>query len=320
MTGKKLSGLSFPSKKDEAATKEYADKVRNDAMEYTDRSSELMGERFKRLQFAFLKDNGKFVAYTPTSMPSQPLNDLTEPEETSDAVTKKYVDDLIADNVGEGNMNGGGSPFFKENGNYQATYMINMGFKKLLNLPTPSDPYEAVRNIYVDDSIFKVEEKINNDLSVKSLIWARYEGVLSPDDGNLKLFFSGEKEKYFLPVQGVVKKVMIILKTLTEDGIPLFDPVLQEELQMKVSLHLNSKTKKQYLIKPGVPISGGWVDDFTEMQFKTFDNLTIEALQSSDKPKAVPKIEILASIVLKYDIPNYITIQKIKILPWIVRR
>ena len=60
----------------------------------------------------------------------------------------------------------------KENGNYQVSYAINMGFKKLLNLPTPSDPYEAVRKIYVDDSIFKVEEKIKNDSSVKSLIWA----------------------------------------------------------------------------------------------------------------------------------------------------
>ena len=49
MAGKKLSGLSFPSKSDEAATKEYADEVRNDVREYTDRSSELLGERFKRL-------------------------------------------------------------------------------------------------------------------------------------------------------------------------------------------------------------------------------------------------------------------------------
>ena len=137
MMGKKLSGLSFPSKSDEAAMKEYADKVRNDVREYTDRSNELLGERFKRLQFAFLKDNGKFVAYTPISMASQPLRDLTEPKETSDAVTKKYVDDLIADNVGVGNMNGGGSPVFKENGNYQASNAISMGFKKLLNLPAP---------------------------------------------------------------------------------------------------------------------------------------------------------------------------------------
>ena len=152
MMGLKLSGLSFPSKSDEAATREYADKVGNDVREYTDRSNELLGERFKRLQFAFLKDNGKFVAYTPI-MASQPLRDLTEPKETSDAVTKKYVDDLIADNVGVGNMNGGGSPFFKENGNFQASNIINMGFKQLLNLPTPTDPYEAARKIYVDETV-----------------------------------------------------------------------------------------------------------------------------------------------------------------------
>ena len=47
-------------------------------------------------------------------MASQPLNDLPEPKKTSDAVTRKYVDDLIADNVGVGNIDSGGSPFFKE--------------------------------------------------------------------------------------------------------------------------------------------------------------------------------------------------------------
>ena len=67
-----------------------------------------------------------FVAHTPISIASQPLNDLPEPKETSDVVTKKYVDDLIADNVGAGNIDGGGSPFFKENGIYQATHSINM--------------------------------------------------------------------------------------------------------------------------------------------------------------------------------------------------
>ena len=84
-------------------------------------------------------------------MASQPLNDLPEPKKTSDPVTKTYVDDLIADNVGVGNIDGGGSPFFKENGNYQATHSINMAFKKLLNLSTPSEPYEAATNEYEDD-------------------------------------------------------------------------------------------------------------------------------------------------------------------------
>ena len=66
------------------------------------------------------------------------------------------MDNLRADNVGVGNMNGGGSPFFKENGNYQASHTINMGFKKLLNLPAPSDPYEAARKIYVDETVTNV--------------------------------------------------------------------------------------------------------------------------------------------------------------------
>ena len=55
MAGKKLSGLSIPAKSDEAATKEYADRVGKDAIEYVDRSTELLGRRFHNLHFAFLK-------------------------------------------------------------------------------------------------------------------------------------------------------------------------------------------------------------------------------------------------------------------------
>ena len=59
MAGNKLSFLSIPSKHDEAATKEYADRVGNDVREYVDRSTELLGERFHNLPFAFLKDSSK---------------------------------------------------------------------------------------------------------------------------------------------------------------------------------------------------------------------------------------------------------------------
>ena len=104
MTGKKLSSLSIPAKSDEAATKEYADKVGNDVWEYVDQSRKLLGRRFHNLPFVFFKHNGNFVAHTPVSMASQPLNDLALPKKTSDAVTKKYVDDMIAGNVGVGNM------------------------------------------------------------------------------------------------------------------------------------------------------------------------------------------------------------------------
>ena len=73
------------------------------------------------------------------------LKNIPTPVKDADAVNKTY-----ADNVGVGNLNGGGSPFFKENGNYQGTHVINMAFKKLLNLSTPSEPYEAATKEYVD--------------------------------------------------------------------------------------------------------------------------------------------------------------------------
>ena len=212
MAGKKLSGLYFPSKSDEAATREYVDKVGNDVREYTDRSSELLGERFKRLQFAFLKDNGKFVAYTPISMASQPLKDLTEPKETSDAATKKYVDDLIGDNVGVGNMNGGGSPFFKENGNYQASHAINMAFKKLLNLSTPSELFEAATKDYVDNSITK---GIETRYTIAAT--ASYHGDLIK--GNYQFTFGGSSVKsykkhdvyngFLMPHNGYIKRFVM---------------------------------------------------------------------------------------------------------------
>ena len=91
--------------------------IGTDAREYVDRSTVRLGRRFHDLPFAFLKDNGNFVAHTPISMTSHPLNNLPEPKEVSDVVTKKYVDDLIADNVGN------------TDGNYQATHTINMVLK-----------------------------------------------------------------------------------------------------------------------------------------------------------------------------------------------
>ena len=82
---------------------------------------------------------------------SQSLNALAEPKGTNDAVTKRYVDDLMADNVGDGNINGGDSPFFKENGIYQATYPIDMGFKKLLNLPIPIEASDPATKSFVEN-------------------------------------------------------------------------------------------------------------------------------------------------------------------------
>ena len=174
-------------------------KFQNDVRGYVDQCTELLGRRFHNLPLAFLKDNGNFVAHTPVSMASQPLNDLPGPKERSDAVTKKCVDDLIADNVGVGNIDGGGSPFFKENGNYQATHSINM--KLLLNLSTPSEPYEAATKQYVDDV------KKTNHLHI-IVVHTHYCGDLRK--GEYRFTFGGNishklKTGFLLPQSGRIK-------------------------------------------------------------------------------------------------------------------
>ena len=42
------------------------------------------------------------------------------------------------------------------------TVIINMGFKKLLNLSTPSEPYEAATKEYVDDKDAGIKKEVND--------------------------------------------------------------------------------------------------------------------------------------------------------------
>ena len=211
MAGKKLSGLSLPSKSDEAATREYVNKVGNDVREYTDRSSELLGERFKRLQFAFLKDNGKFVAYTPISMASQPLKDLTEPKETSDAATKKYVDDVAKTLTLE-------EALTKENGVYNiANAYINMNFNNIKNIGEPGHISDAATKGYVDNSINDVLDKAVKQRTHLIMAHASYQGDLIK--GKYQFTFGGVSvqtykkhwkfDGFLMPHSGYIKRFVL---------------------------------------------------------------------------------------------------------------
>ena len=138
-------------------------------------------DKFGRMSDTKTKDTGVSLTYinnncirsdggTPVSgsinMYGNTLFNLPNPENIHDATTKKYVDNLIAENVGKGNISGGGSPFFKENDNFKANHRIDMRFKKLLNLSTPSEPSDAATKKYVDNIKSVLNESINNLLQL----------------------------------------------------------------------------------------------------------------------------------------------------------
>ena len=134
-------------------------------------------DKFGRMSDTKTKDTGVSLTYnnnnyirsdgaTPISgsinMNGNTLYNVPDPENLQDSATKKYVDNLMAENVGEGNISGGGSPFFKENDNFKATYAIDMRFEKLLNLSTPSKPSDAATKKYVDNIKSILNESINS--------------------------------------------------------------------------------------------------------------------------------------------------------------
>ena len=94
-------------------------------------------DKFGRMSDAKTRDTGVSLTYinnnyvrsygsTPVTgsidMKGNSLNNVGDRVNPQDVATKDYVDKV------------GGSPFLKENGNYQAMHTINMNFRKLVNL------------------------------------------------------------------------------------------------------------------------------------------------------------------------------------------
>ena len=110
----------------------------------------------------YIRSDGSTPVTGSINMNGNTLFNLPNPENIQDAATKKYVDNLIAENVSKGNISGGGSPFFKENDNFKATHTIDMRFKKLLNLSIPSEPSDAATKKYADNIKSVLNESINS--------------------------------------------------------------------------------------------------------------------------------------------------------------
>ena len=147
MAGKKLSGLSIPSKSDEATTKSYVDEaIKNLAG----------GDALVSKEGVFLKENGHYRATASLDIDNNKIEYLPEPKEGCDAATKKYVDDVANTLTLE-------EALIKENGGYNvANAYINMNFSNIKNIGEPGHISDAATKGYVDNSINDVVDKAIN--------------------------------------------------------------------------------------------------------------------------------------------------------------
>ena len=122
------------------------------------------------LKQGLVRENGGFnLVDSYINMNFNPVRNVAYPHHNEDAVPRSFVDgvanslkekiETVKKKIEEEKKE---SLFFKENGNYQALTTINMGFKRLLNLNKPIDPYEAARKDYVDSYFDETKENVEN--------------------------------------------------------------------------------------------------------------------------------------------------------------
>ena len=118
------------------------------------------------LKQGLVRENGGFnLVDSYINMNFNNIRNVGYPKHNEDAVPRSFVDDMvktIEEKVQKVKEKSEESPFFKENGNYQASYTINMAFNKLLNLHKPTEPHEATTKEYVDVYFDETKENVEN--------------------------------------------------------------------------------------------------------------------------------------------------------------
>ena len=215
MAGKKLSGLSIPSKSDEAATKSYVDEVIKNLAG---------GDALVSKEGVFLKENGHYRATASLDIDNNKIENLPEPREDSDAATKKYVDDVVKTLTLE-------EALVRENGGYNiANAYINMNYNSIRNLGEPNNPADPVTNSFMENSVSKAIQKRTHVITAS----ASYHGDLIKGDyqftfggGSMNTYKKHNMFNGFLvPAKGKIKKFVVLdtsFKFNGEDGDLLND-------------------------------------------------------------------------------------------------
>ena len=118
------------------------------------------------LKQGLIRENGGFnLVDSYINMNFNNIRNIGLPKDESDAVPKRFVDGeirAVEEKIQKIKEKSEERPFFKENGNYQALFSINMGFNRLLNLHKPTEPHEATTKEYVDVYFDETKENVEN--------------------------------------------------------------------------------------------------------------------------------------------------------------
>ena len=118
------------------------------------------------LKQGLVRENGGFnLVDSYINMNFNNIRNIGLPKDESDAVPKRFVDGeirAVEEKIQKIKEKSEERPFFKENGNYQALFSINMGFNRLLNLHKPTEPHEATTKEYVDVYFDETKENVEN--------------------------------------------------------------------------------------------------------------------------------------------------------------
>ena len=118
------------------------------------------------LKQGLVRENGGFnLVDSYINMNFNNIRNVGLPKDEADAVPRSFVVDMIEEveeKIQKIKEKSEERPFFKENGNYQASTSINMGFNKLLNLHKPTEPHEVTTKEYVDVYFDKTKENVEN--------------------------------------------------------------------------------------------------------------------------------------------------------------
>ena len=234
LDNKRIFAMKEPNKPNEGANKKYVDDTITKRIQeekdnflpqdpatknYVDEAIRgiAAGDVLVSKEGVFIKENGHYRATAPLNIDNQKVENVPDPVDESDAVNKKYVDE-IAENLSLDKA------LIKENGGYNvADSYINMNFNNIKNVGLPKNTEDAVPRSFVDGEIEAVEEKIKKrtHLIVASasfhgdLLSGRYQFTWSGQDNptySKHDIFNG----FMIPANGIIRNF-----TFLDTGIRL---------------------------------------------------------------------------------------------------